>query len=84
MLLMEALRQVCICEDPDTTPPTSWCDGPEHPRIPHHCDCPLYVIELPPVETAPNARTDALACRERLLAEHSGSSTQDHPQQEHT
>lgn len=75
-LLTEALRRVCRCEDPDTTPPTSWCDGPTRPRIPHHCDCPLYVIELPSPKSAPNARMDAQAKRRRLLAEHFGRSDQ--------
>lgn len=65
--LMETIRQKCRCEDPDMSTPTSWCDGDPGPRIPHHCDCLLYTIELPSEASAPNARLHAQARRERLL-----------------
>lgn len=76
-LLTEALRQACRCQDPETNPPTSWCDGPDSPSIPHHCDCPLYVIELPSPKSAPNARMNAQAKRRLLLGDLFGRTVTD-------
>lgn len=63
-LMRNALRQHCQCSDPDTTPPTDWTTTA---RIPHHCDCVLYPIELPHPNNAPAAYVDALDKRRALL-----------------
>lgn len=62
-MLLEILKASCDCYSPDKTPPSDWTTGAP---IPHHCDCPLYAIELPDAQDAPAARADAIAARDRL------------------
>lgn len=63
-LMRNALREHCRCSDPDVDPPTDWTTTA---RIPHHCDCVLYPIELPHPNNAPAAYVDALDKRRALL-----------------
>lgn len=44
LLAMAALRAACRCNEPEVNPPTDW---QTKARIPHHCDCPMYAVELP-------------------------------------
>lgn len=64
-VLREALRQTCRCNDPEVCLPTDW---ESHVHIPHHCDCPLYPVELPHPVLAQAAYADALKTRARILA----------------
>lgn len=64
-LLRTVLRSACRCHEPDVNPPTDW---KTRARIPHHCDCPLYVIDLPDAVTAPAAHADATVRRAALIA----------------
>jgi hypothetical protein len=64
LLLRAVVRAACTCTSPDVNPPTDW---KSKARIPHHCDCPLYPIELPDAATAPTAFEDALERRRVLL-----------------
>jgi hypothetical protein len=64
-LALAAMRSVCPCDGFDRNPPTDWRTGV---RIPHHCDCPLYAIELPDATAAPAAHADAVKVRAELLA----------------
>jgi hypothetical protein len=63
-LAMAALRAACDC-DKRENPPCNWNEG--HARIPHHCDCPMYPIELPDEEESPSAHADATKKRKELL-----------------
>jgi hypothetical protein len=65
-LLREALRTRCKCYDPDVNQPTDW-GAVAGVRIPHHCDCPLYPIELPDRLLAATAYADAVRVRDGLF-----------------
>lgn len=62
LLALAALRAMCDCNE---NPPANWNEG--HARIPHHCDCPLYTIELPDEKESPSAYADAIKRRKELL-----------------
>lgn len=59
-LLRTVLRVACRCNDPNANPPTDW---DTHARIPHHCDCPMFPIEIPDALTAPAAHAYAVLAR---------------------
>ena len=63
--LREALRVTCRCNDPGHNPATDW-GAVGDVRIPHHCDCPLYPIELPDRLLAATAYADAIRVRDGL------------------
>ncbi len=62
-LLLAALKAACDCYERDTHP-TDWNN---RRRIPHHCDCPMYAVELPNAIDTPTAYADALARQKELL-----------------
>ena len=56
--LLAALRRKCRCGDDSV--PTAWAGPEKGQRIPHHCDCVLYGIELPDPVRTPIAFADAV------------------------
>jgi hypothetical protein len=59
----------CECFDPDTSPPTDWGPGEGRVPIPHHCECPFALFELPDRHRAPTSYAFFVEERDRLLAE---------------